>query len=137
MFAAATSPELLTELGREQVELLIAGEISGLNGLFLGAAASREIPGLCLLGEFPFFAAGDRDPDASPDQQTSTGFGLTLDRVTPEIARRLRLGETRGALLVVPPRHAARTLDHGGGVGRRVGDGFPDGSEVDVHGGRS
>lgn len=65
VFAAATSPELLTELGRLQVEVLINGEISGLNGLFLGAAASREIPGICLLGEFPFFAAGVPNPKAS------------------------------------------------------------------------
>ncbi len=56
----------------------------------------------------------DRDADASPDRQTSTGFGLTLDRVTPDVARRLRLGETRGALITeVEPQSPAARAGHG------------------------
>lgn len=81
VFAAATAAALLAELGREQIELLIAGEISGLNGLFLGAAASREIPGLCLLGEFPFFAAGVPNPKASAAvlRKFSSLSGIPID----------------------------------------------------------
>ncbi len=67
--------------------------------------------------------AGDRERDQSPDQQTSTGFGLTLDRVTPEIARRLRLGDTKGALItdVEPQSPAARAGLAPGDVILRVG----------------
>jgi serine protease Do len=34
-----------------------------------------------------------------PAQETSSGFGLTLSNVTPEIARRLRLENRRGAVV--------------------------------------
>jgi serine protease Do len=38
-------------------------------------------------------------PDADPAQETSSGFGITLQNVTPEIARRLRLDDRRGAVI--------------------------------------
>jgi len=37
--------------------------------------------------------------DNAPLQETSTGFGLTLQNVTPDIARRLRLDNRRGAVI--------------------------------------
>jgi serine protease Do len=40
---------------------------------------------------------GDRDNDTA--QETSSGFGITLQNVTPEIARRLRLENRRGAVI--------------------------------------
>jgi serine protease Do len=38
-------------------------------------------------------------PTDTPEAQVSTGFGLTLNNVTPDVARRLKLDEARGALI--------------------------------------
>lgn len=65
VFAAATQDELVAELERDTVTLLREGEISGLNGVFLSSAASRGIPGMCLLGEFPYFASSIAHPGAA------------------------------------------------------------------------
>jgi uncharacterized protein len=65
VFAVSTREELLTELHRDSVRLLEEGEVSGLNGVFIAAAAARGLPAICLLGEFPFFAASVPNPKAS------------------------------------------------------------------------
>ena len=65
VFAVATNADLLPELLRDGVTLLDDGEITGLNGVFISVAASRGIPSICLLGEFPFFAAPVPNPKAS------------------------------------------------------------------------
>jgi serine protease Do len=50
----------------------------------------------------------DNSPD-DPDQDTSSGFGITLSNVTPDVARRLRLDPgTRGAVVVdIEPQSGA------------------------------
>jgi predicted ATP-grasp superfamily ATP-dependent carboligase len=65
VFGVATREALLPELKAHDVTLLEEGEISGLNGTFLAAAAARDLPAVCLLGEFPFFAAQLPNPKAS------------------------------------------------------------------------
>jgi proteasome assembly chaperone (PAC2) family protein len=65
VFGVCTREDMLDELRRDGVTLLDEGEISGLNGVFIAAAAARELPGACLLGEFPFFAATAPNPKAS------------------------------------------------------------------------
>lgn len=65
VFGAATDPTLLAELGKADVVKLEEGEVSGLNGVLVGAAAELSIPGACLLGEFPFFAGALPNPRAS------------------------------------------------------------------------
>jgi hypothetical protein len=65
VFAVATAPELLPELLAGGATLLDEGEITGLNGIFVAIAATRGIPGVCLLGEFPFFAAPVPNPKSS------------------------------------------------------------------------
>jgi hypothetical protein len=62
---AATNGELLEELNRAGVTPVEAGQIGGLNGVLLGAAMERGIPGLSLLGEIPFYAANLPNPKAS------------------------------------------------------------------------
>ena len=62
---AATTPELLDELNRAGVTPVEAGQIGGLNGVLLGAAMDRGLPGLSLLGEIPFYAANLPNPKAS------------------------------------------------------------------------
>jgi predicted ATP-grasp superfamily ATP-dependent carboligase len=54
--AAVTTRNLLSELQAHEVAPTSDGQIGGLNGLMLGAAAEREIDGACLLAEIPFYA---------------------------------------------------------------------------------
>ena len=56
--AAVTDPGLLAELREHEVEALSEGQIGGLNGVVLAAAIQRAIPGVCLMAEIPYFAAG-------------------------------------------------------------------------------
>lgn len=65
VYGAATSKEILDDLGRAEVQRLEDGQIGGLNGVVLGAAAKRGLQGVCLLGEIPFFAAGVPNPKAA------------------------------------------------------------------------
>ena len=60
-----TRTELIADLRHVGLDTLVSGEISGLNGVFLAAAAARHLPGIGLLGEFPFFAAGVPNPKTS------------------------------------------------------------------------
>jgi uncharacterized protein len=53
VFGATTQPQGLAELENLGVELLEDGQIGGLNGVLLGAAAESGLPGTCLLGEMP------------------------------------------------------------------------------------
>jgi predicted ATP-grasp superfamily ATP-dependent carboligase len=64
VFGVATRSSALKKLG-DDVEVLEEGQISGLNGVFLAAAAERGFEGFCLLGELPFFAVGVPNPRAS------------------------------------------------------------------------
>lgn len=65
VYAVATDPRIREEISRFPVHPLERGQISGLNGLLLGAAAERELPGVCLMGEIPFFAARVSNPKAA------------------------------------------------------------------------
>ncbi len=67
--------------------------------------------------------AGDNRGGVSPEQQASTGFGMTLDTVTPEMARQLRLENARGAVIteIEPQSPAARAGLTAGDVILRVG----------------
>lgn len=65
VFGAATSGALLDEILRAEVQVMNDGQIGGLNGVLLGAAAQRSIDGLCLLGEIPYYAAGVGNPKAA------------------------------------------------------------------------
>jgi proteasome assembly chaperone (PAC2) family protein len=65
VFGATTDRELLEELKRLEVQLLREGQISGLNGVLLAAAAERSVAAISLLGELPFFAVGVPNPKAS------------------------------------------------------------------------
>lgn len=53
VFGAAIDEATLSELNRLELEILQEGKISGLNGVLLGEAAERGLPGACLLGEMP------------------------------------------------------------------------------------
>ena len=65
VFAVTNRPALIETLRYENVELLSDGEISGLNGVLVAAAAEQDLEGICLLGEFPYFATNLPNPKAS------------------------------------------------------------------------
>ena len=53
VFGAATDEEGVAELSQHGLEVLEDGNIGGLNGVLLGAAAEVGLRGSCLLGEMP------------------------------------------------------------------------------------
>lgn len=65
VLGVATHVEGLETLRRHGIEILEAGQIMGMNGLFLAAAAERGIPGLCLMGVMPALATAIPYPKAS------------------------------------------------------------------------
>jgi proteasome assembly chaperone (PAC2) family protein len=81
VFAAATDRVNLDELMRLELDLLEDGNIGGLNGVLLGAAAEAGLPGACLLGEMPHVFAQLPFPKASLAILESfvTIAGLELD----------------------------------------------------------
>jgi len=62
---ATTTKELNNDLKKYNLNLLSAGEISGMNGLFLGMAKKEGFPGFCLLGEIPLYTIQIENPKAS------------------------------------------------------------------------
>lgn len=65
VFVAATDEDMLAELKKLELEVLEDGQIGGLNGVLLGAAAEAGLRGACLLGEMPHLFAGFPFPKAS------------------------------------------------------------------------
>ena len=65
VFGAATDEEGLAELKQLGLEPLKDGQIGGLNGVLLGAAAEAGLRGSCLLGEMPHVFAQLPFPKAS------------------------------------------------------------------------
>lgn len=63
----ATSKEIVNELQNLTIGLkaLTTGQVSGLNGLFLGIAKDMGLEGVCLLGEIPLFAIQIENPKGS------------------------------------------------------------------------
>ncbi|MBL7198496.1 MAG: PAC2 family protein [Candidatus Omnitrophica bacterium] len=65
VWAVSTHKELLEQLKKLPVQIMPTGQISGLNGLILGVAKEFGIPGLCLLGEIPFYTIQIENPLSS------------------------------------------------------------------------
>lgn len=65
VFGAATDEEGVEELRRLDVKVLEEGNIGGLNGVLLGAAALKGLRGSCFLGEMPQVFAQVPFPKAS------------------------------------------------------------------------
>ncbi|MEY2981982.1 MAG: hypothetical protein RL562_2209 [Planctomycetota bacterium] len=65
VLVAATAPALLGSCREQGADVLQHGQIAGLNGVLLAAAAEVGIDAACLLGEMPFFAARMPNPKAA------------------------------------------------------------------------
>ncbi len=61
----ATDKDTLHQLLENDIQVLSGGSISGMNGILLGVAAERRIPGGCLLGEIPRMLVNVPFPKAS------------------------------------------------------------------------
>jgi len=122
VFGVATDRQAVEELSRHKVEILEEGQISGLNGVLLAAGAERGIPGVCLLGELPFFAVGVPNPRAS--QAVLEVFrdmaGIELD--LGEIARQAKTVEKALLQLLEKMKEAAREQAESGEEGFAVPD---------------
>jgi hypothetical protein len=81
VFTAATDEKQLEEMKRLELEVLEDGNIGGLNGVLLGAAAEAGLSGACLLGEMPHFFAQLPYPKASLAilEVFSTMAGIAVD----------------------------------------------------------
>ncbi len=81
VFGAAAEEETLEELKQLDLEILQEGQIGGLNGVLLGAAAEIGMRGACLLGEMPFVFAQLPFPKASLEvlRTFTTIAGIDLD----------------------------------------------------------
>jgi len=62
---ASTSTELNNSFKKYNFNLLSEGQISGMNGLFLGIAKEEGYKGFCLLGEIPLYTIQIENPKGS------------------------------------------------------------------------
>lgn len=62
---ASTCTELNNSLKKYNLNLLSEGQISGMNGLFLGLAKKEGFSGFCLLGEIPLYTIQIENPKAA------------------------------------------------------------------------
>ena len=62
---ASTSQELNNSLKKYNLHMLSEGQISGMNGLFLGIAKEEGLKGFCLLGEIPLYTIQIENPRAA------------------------------------------------------------------------
>ena len=65
VWAAGTSKEIMDNLKKYGFHILSEGQISGMNGLFLGIAKHEGLKGFCLLGEIPLYTIQIENPKAS------------------------------------------------------------------------
>ncbi|MFC1752703.1 proteasome assembly chaperone family protein [Thermoproteota archaeon] len=65
VWAATTHKALFEKLKKLSLKMMSTGQISGLNGLILGALKEDCIPGICLLAEIPIYAVQIENPLAS------------------------------------------------------------------------
>lgn len=86
--AVATSPELIQEVKRYPNTILMSelgerreveGIITGLNGLLLGVAKSRDLQGVCLMGEIPDWLSGAAFPYPKASRSVLEVFARILE----------------------------------------------------------
>jgi proteasome assembly chaperone (PAC2) family protein len=87
---AATTAELKNELSRYGLLLLKEGQISGMNGLFLGLAKQAGMKGFCLLGEIPLYTIQIENPKASAAVAEAIGQLLNIKIDTSGLLQQAR-----------------------------------------------
>lgn len=135
VYGVATSKSAIDELYSLEATILDEGQISGMNGVLLAAAAERALVGVCLLGEIPYFAAGVPNPKASKAvlELFATAAGVELDFT--ELAKQAEVVD-RGLLELLEKMQAAARMAGAGnedtGTPGVIGeDSSPDASSAD------
>jgi len=107
VFGAATDRDGVEQFKRLELEVLEDGNISGLNGVLLGAAAEAGMQGACLLGEMPHALAQLPFPKASLGilEAFSAMTGIDIDLT--ELADQARRNEEQLVTLLDVMRNAA------------------------------
>lgn len=65
VWACATEHKLKEQLVKYNLKIISEGQISGMNGLFLGMAKKNGLNGFCLLGEIPIYTIQIENPKAA------------------------------------------------------------------------
>jgi uncharacterized protein len=65
VWVTATSADIINSLKKYELDILSDGQISGMNGLFLGIAKKEGFQGFCLLGEIPLYTIQIENPKAA------------------------------------------------------------------------
>ena len=109
VFGAATDEEGVTELRERELTVLEDGNIGGLNGVLLGAAAGAGLRGTCLLGEMPQVFAQVPFPKASLAilEAFTTLTGVEVDLT--ELAEQSKAVEEQLGELLEPRRGSVRS----------------------------
>ncbi|MDD5155020.1 MAG: PAC2 family protein [Candidatus Omnitrophica bacterium] len=76
---AGTTQQLNNDLKKYGLNLLSEGQISGMNGLFLGMAKKEGLGGFCLLGEIPLYTIQIENPRASYAVLNAMGRILNIE----------------------------------------------------------
>jgi len=79
VWAAVTHKELIRRMEKISIDTVPSGQVSGMNGLILGVAKKVGIPGLCLLGEIPFYTIQVENPLSSVAVLKSLGDLLNIE----------------------------------------------------------
>lgn len=92
---AATSKKVIEEVENLKLglKLLASGQVSGLNGLFLGIAKEMGLEGVCLLGEIPLFTLQIENPKSSLAILQKLKLILNLDIDTSILQEQVKLME--------------------------------------------
>lgn len=87
VFAVPNRQEMVKKLMEYKVHFMSEGNIAGLNGLLISAAAEEGVKGMCILGEIPFFTAQIEYPRASIRvlEVLTRIIGVSIDMVDLEI----------------------------------------------------
>lgn len=93
VFGAATDEQTLDELKQLELVVLEDGNIGGLNGVLLGAAAEAGLHGACLLGEMPHIFAQLPFPRASLEILEAFAIMTGIELDLGELAEQARIAD--------------------------------------------
>lgn len=65
VWAVVTDKDMIDFTAKINLKILKEGQVSGMNGLFLGLAKKQKFKGICLLGEIPLYAVQLENPKAA------------------------------------------------------------------------
>jgi len=115
VYGTGTSSELVNEFAKYNVEKMIRGNITGMNGIIIGVAKRSKLNGICLLGETSGYVI-DAGASKAVLEILSKMMGLNLDmgemnkkaEDTEKMIKSIELQAAQGAL-GQPPQVSPQT----------------------------